>query len=171
MQIRSFLLPVTCLTLVTAAGLAAASLSIGDKQFLVMAAKNRMIEAHEGHLAEVQAKRAGVKDLATAMVQDNTMSYQHLTVLAAKAGVTIPRGIDAARDPILKQLVRLKEERFDRQFTRDVIAAHRQAISAFKWESAHGKNAEVKAYAKEMIPTLEKHLHLAEECAKAPRHS
>jgi putative membrane protein len=105
------------------------------------------------------------------VVQDNTKSYERLTRLAAQTGVSIPKGIDGAKDRTIRQLVHLKGDGFERQFARDEIAAHRQAIATFKREAAHGQNAEVKAYATEMIPVLEKHLHLAEDCAKPARHS
>jgi putative membrane protein len=68
-------------------------------------------------------------------------------------------------------LAHLKGANFDRQFSRDEIAAHRQAIIVFKREAEHGQDAAVKAYAAKMVPVLEKHLHLAEDCAKPTRRS
>jgi putative membrane protein len=172
MQIRNILSGACCLALLAAAGIAyAASLSKVDKQFMVMAAKTDMIEANEGQLAENQAARKDVKDFAKTLVQDHTESYQHLTKLAAKTGVSIPKGIDGTKDRTIQQLTHLKGDRFERQFTRDEIAAHRRAIATFKNEAAHGQDTEVKAYAAKMIPVLEKHLHLAEECVKPLKHS
>jgi putative membrane protein len=152
--------------LLAAAQLAAAALSNTDKQFMITAARTDMIEAHEGQMAESQANRANVKDFGKLLVQDHTQSYEQLTALSSKAGVSIPKGIDAAKVPALEPLLRLKGDRFDREFTRDEIAAHRRALAAFKREAEHGQDADVKAYASSMIPTLEKHLQLAEECAK-----
>ena len=108
-----------------------------------------MTEAHEGQMAEAKAWRADVETLAKTLVQDHTESYEHLTELAAKTGVTIPKGIDTAKDPIVKQLGRLKGASFDYQFAKD----------------------EVKAYASKMIPILSKDLHLAEECVRPAAHS
>lgn len=172
MQTRSIPSAACCLALLGAAGAAyAASWSNADKQFMIIAAKTDMTEAHEGQLAGNQARRADVKDFAKTLVQDHTESYQHLTELAAKTGVSIPKGIDAAKDRIIEQLVHLKGDRFDRQFALDEIAAHRRAIAAFKREAALGQDAEVKAYATKMIPILEKHLKLAEECLQPARHA
>ena len=148
-----------------------ASLSNTDKQFLIEAAKADMTEAHEGQMAQEQANRADVKALAKTLVQDHTESYGQLTGLAAKLGVSIPKGINTAQDRTIKQLVHLKGNNFDREFARDEIAAHRHAIAVFKRESEHGQDADVKAYAAKMIPVLEKHLHMAEECAKTTMHS
>jgi putative membrane protein len=60
----------------------------------------------------------------------------------------------------------LKGDRFDWQFARDEITAHRHAIAVYKHEADHGENADVKAYAAKMISLLEKHLKLAEDCVK-----
>jgi putative membrane protein len=149
----------------------AAALSNADKQFMAMAAKANMTEAHQGQMAEKQASRADVKDLAKTIVQDHTEAYEHLTELAAKTGVAIPKGIDAGKNPTIQQLVHLKGSRFDTQFARDEVIDHKRAIAAFKQEAAHGQDADVKDYASKMIPVLEKHLHLAEECAKPVKRS
>ena len=132
---------------------------------MITAAKTDMIEAHEGQMAETQASQTHVKEFGKTLAKDHIASYERLTELAAKTGVTIPKGIDAAKDRTIVQLVHLKGARFDHQFTSDEIAAHRHAIAVFKLEAKHGKDADVKAYAANMVPVLEKHLHLAEECA------
>jgi putative membrane protein len=147
-----------------------ANLSRADKQFIDIVATTDMIQAHEGQMAENQAHRADVKDLAKALIQDHTDSYAHLTELAAKSGVSIPTGINAARNREIRQLVLLKGARFDVQFDRDEILDHRRVIAVFKREAAHGQDADVKAYATKMIPILEKHLNLAEQCARQARH-
>jgi putative membrane protein len=172
MTIRSIFITICGLALPMAAGIAsAASLSNADKEFITMAAKTDMTEAHEGQMAENQANRADVKEFAKTIVQDHTDSYQQLTELSSKLGVTIPKGINVARDHTIVQLVHLKGANFDRQFVNDEIAAHRHAIAVFKHEAEHGQNADVKAYASKMIPVLEKHLHLAEDCAKPSKRS
>ena len=172
MQIRIIKSGVCCLAMLAVTGIAhAASLSNTDQRFMTMAAKADMTEAHEGQMAEHQGRRADVKGFARTLVQDHTESYEHITELAAKTGVSIPKGIDAGKIRAIQQLVHLKGVRFDRVFTKEEIAAHRQAIAAFKREAAQGQDADVKAYASQMIPVLEKQLHLAEECMKPARHT
>ena len=157
-----------CLVLLAAAGSAyPASLSNVDKEFLITAARTDLIEAHEGQMAEKQASHADVKDLGKTLVQDHTQSYQQLTALAAKTGVSIPKGIDAAKDRTIAQLAPLKGARFDHQFTAYEIAGEQRAIAVFKREAEHGEDADVKAYAAKIVPVLEKHLQLAQKCAFA----
>jgi putative membrane protein len=171
MQIHTILGNICGLALLAGVGFVeGASLSNADKQFMIEAAKADMTEAHEGQMAEEQANRADVKAFAKTLVQDHTESYGQLTGLAAKVGVSIPKGINTAQDRTIRQLVHLKGAGFDREFSRDEIAAHRHAIAVFKHEAEHGQDADIKAYAAKMIPVLEKHLHLAEECAKTATH-
>jgi putative membrane protein len=159
--------------LVTAAfGIAsAAALSPADRQFLNTAARTDMTEAHEGQMAQDQASRNDVKEFAKTLVQDHTDSYHQLSELAAKTGATIPKGINTAKVPGIMSLVHLKGAGFDRQFIRDEIAAHRHAIAVFQQEAKQAKDPAVRDYASKMIPILEKHLHLAEDCAKPMKKS
>ncbi|MGA2146288.1 MAG: DUF4142 domain-containing protein [Bryobacteraceae bacterium] len=167
MQIRSISSGVCCLALVAAAGIAyPASLSTADRQFLVSAAKADMTEANEGQIAENQATRDDVKDLGKAMVQDHTENYSKLTALAAQTGVSIPTGINTGKDHTIQQLTHMKGASFDRTFAADEITSHRQAIALFKREAEHGQDPDVKAFANKTIPVLEKHLQMAEACAK-----
>ena len=99
----------------------AASLSPTDKQFMISAAKTDMTEAHEGQMAENQGRSDDVKNLAKTLVQDHTNSYTQLSELAAKEGVSIPKGINASRDPSIRLLVHLTGQRFDQAFTKDEI--------------------------------------------------
>lgn len=138
------------------------AMSNADKQFLATAARTDMIEAHEGQMAADRAAKSGVKDFAKTLADDHTQDYGHLSMLAEKTGVKIPKGINAAKDPEISQLNHLKGAGFDRQFAKDEVADHRRALAAFKRESEHGKDPGVKAYATQMLPTLQKHLQLAE---------
>ena len=149
------------------AAYAASSPDQSDRQFVITVAKTDMVQAHEGQIAEDQASRARVKDFAKTVVQDNTDSYGQLSMLAGKLGLPIPRGIDAAKQPAIERLTRLKGASFERQFATNEVEEYRRVIATFKHEAGHGTRSELKAYASKMIPTLEKDLHLAEECLKS----
>ena len=138
---------------------------------MAMAAKADMTEAHEGQMAENQGKSADVKSLGSTLDQDHTGNYASLNALASKVGDSIPQGIDVAKDPAIQRLAHLKGDSFDREFAREEVASHRQAIAAFTREAKHGQDADVKAYASQTIPVLEKHLKLAEDCLKPAKHT
>jgi putative membrane protein len=166
-----WIIPSACALVLSAAGAQAASLNNADKQFLLTAARTDMTEAHEGQMAENQGASAGVKDLGKALVQDHTQSYEELTALAAKTGVSIPKGINAGKDRTIAQLAHLKGARFDHQFATDEVVAHRRALAEYKREADHARDPDVKAYAAKMVPIAEKHLQLAQQYAKSAKHT
>jgi putative membrane protein len=169
MLIRNIAIAACCLGISGAAF--GATLSAADKAFLTTAAKANMTEAHEGQMAAEQASRTDVKNFGVTLVQDHTQAYKDLQQVATTVGFDIPNGINTAKDAQIVQLVRLKGEQFDKRFCADQLAGHRSAIALFKREAAHGENADVKAYAARTVPVLEKHLQMAEACAKPTKKS
>ena len=142
------------------------SLNQSDKDFLTMAAKTDMTEAHMGQMAQEQAEDSGVKDFGQQLITDHTKDYANLTELATKVGADIPKGIDAHRDRSIEALVHLKGKAFDRRFLQEQIQGHEKVDAACKREAEHGQNADVKAFAAQMDSMVEEHLHKAQDLAK-----
>jgi putative membrane protein len=142
-----------------------------DQQFLDMAAQTDMLEAHLGQMAADQAASQDVKDYASMLVTDHTGDYQQLTALAAKDGLTVPKGLDAAHDKMIAPFEKLKGAAFDSRYTHEMIAGHTEAIGVFTKESSDAQNADVKAYASATLPTLNKHLDAAKNLSKKPSPS
>jgi putative membrane protein len=148
-----------------------AKLSVGDKQFLKMAAETHMAQAHLGQMAQAQGSEDRVKTFGKTLDQDHTKSYSELSGLATKVGQTIPKGIDVRRDKGIAQLMHMKGKSFDRTFVRNEIQDHRRVLAEFKREASRGESPEIKAYAQQMIPTIENHLHEAESLANGEKHA
>jgi putative membrane protein len=149
----------------------AASLSNTDKQFMTMAATANMTEAHLGQMAESQAANANLKTFGQTLVQDHTRAYEELHALSNKTGENIPKGIDTGKDASIQQLRKLKGAGFDKRFVQHEIQDHQRVLAAFKREAEHGQNPDVKAYAQKLLPTIEEHLHKAQEIAKNEKHA
>ncbi len=142
-----------------------------DHRFMKMAAETNMTEAHIGQMAENQAASQAVKDFGAMLVKDHTQAYSALSVLGAKTGIQIPKGINAAKITEITQLKPLKGKQFDRKFALDQVQSHSRVIAAFKQEAAHGQNADIKSYATKMLPGLQEHLRRAEQLEKTVKHS
>jgi putative membrane protein len=137
-----------------------------DKQFLRMIAIADMTEAHLGEMAETMAAKPEVKDLGHAIAQNQTTEYGQLTVLAGKAGETIPKGIDARKYPAIRTLMARKGSGFDRDFLRNEIADERRVISALQLEASHGSNPDIKAWATKVVSARQQELQKAQSLAK-----
>lgn len=142
-----------------------------DQQFLNMAAQTDMMEAHLGQMAADHAASQDVKDYASMLVTDHTGDYQQLTVLAAKAGLTVPTALDAAHGKMIAPFEKLKSAPFDSRYVHEMIAGHTEAIGVYTKEAANAQNADLKAYAGATLPTLHKHLDGAKDLSKKPSPS
>jgi putative membrane protein len=141
--------------------------SNADKRFMINAARADMTEAHEGQLAQSQGMSDQVKTFGATLDKDHAQNFQQLEILASKTGVSLPTGIDTAKIATIKQLERLKGQAFDRAFARDEVTTHKEAIAMFKREAEHGSDPDVKAFAQQTLPALEKHLSMAEDAEKS----
>jgi putative membrane protein len=138
----------------------------GDQAFVDMAAQTDMTEAHLGQLAAEQASSQSVKDFAQMLVTEHTNDYNALTAAATKAGLTVPKGLDAKQNKMIAPFEKLKGKMFDKRFTAAMISGHDAALKAYTKESQDGTNAEIKAYATQTLPALEKHKAGAEALLK-----
>ena len=167
MQMKTIMTGLCCLALCCTPVFAqGGTLSKSDQAFLKMAAETDMTEAHMGQMAQDQASEQGVKDLGQTLIQDHTKDYNTLSQLATKLGATIPNGIDSSKVAPIRSLEHLKGKSFDRRFIHESVTGHEKVIAAYKKQSEHGDNADIKAYATQALPTLEDHLHKSEDLAK-----
>jgi len=139
-----------------------------DQQFIDMAAQTDMLEAHLGQMAASQAGNQAVKEYAQMLVADHTTDYQVLTALAAKDGLTVPTGLDAAHNQMIAPFERLKGAAFDTRYIHTMVAGHTEAIGVYTKESTDAQNPDVKSYAGATLPTLQKHLDGAKDLSKKP---
>ena len=144
----------------------AAAEPMSDQDFVEMAAQTDMTEAHLGKMAADQADSQAVKDLAQMLVTDHTNDYTQLSNIAGKAGLTVPKGIDEKHNKMIALFEKLKGKAFDRRYTHEMVLGHEGALAAYKKESTDGQNADLKAYASQTLPTLEKHLSAAKDAEK-----
>jgi putative membrane protein len=160
-----------CLPALAQKAHAAKGAPMTDQQFVDMAAQTDMLEAHLGQMAADQAASQEVKDYAQMLVTDHTGDYQQLSALAAKDGLTVPTGLDAAHNKMIAPFEKLKGAAFDSRYAHEMIAGHTGAIGVYTKEAANAQNTDLKAYASATLPTLQKHLDGAKNLSKKPSPS
>jgi putative membrane protein len=142
-----------------------AKASMTDQQFLDFAAQTDMTEANLGQVAEDKGGQT-VKNFGQVLRSDHTNDYQQLTEAAEKAGLIVPKGIDAEHDRMIASLDKLKGAAFDQRFARETVAGHEHALAVYKKEAADAQNPDIKAYAQDSLSTLQKHLDAAKQLEK-----
>jgi putative membrane protein len=175
MYMKSILSAVCCVVLCSVPVLAqsahkkgatkAGAAAMTDQEFVDFAAQTDMTEANLGQLAGTNASAQGVKDYAQMLVTDHTNDYTQLSTVAGKAGLTVPKGLDAAHQKMIAPFEKLKGTAFDHRYIQEMIAGHTKAIAVYTKESTDAQNADLKAYASQVLPTLQKHLDGAKDIA------
>lgn len=173
MNPKRILMGIACCALIALPGFAQAtgSASDADKKFVQDAAQTDMLEAHLGQMAQEMAAKQDVKDYAQTLTTDHTKNYDDLTAAATKAGVDVPKAIDAQGNKVVDMFAKLKGAAFDRRFETEMVAGHRKAIAEFKKEADSGQDPGIKDYASKTLPTLQDHLEKAEALAKPAKRT
>lgn len=139
-------------------------LSSQDRSFLMDAAKGNMTEIHLGRIALDRGTTQGVKNFGQRLVTDHTANLNKVQALAGKLGVSLPG--DDAKMVNSMPIASESGTQFDHNFAKLGVEDHQKDIAEFEKEINSGTNPEVKAYARETLPTLREHLQLAEQLPK-----
>ena len=146
---------------------AKAAAAMTDQEFVDFAAQTDMMEAHLGQLASSQASAQGVKDYAQMLVTDHTNDYTQLGGVATKANLVVPKGLDAMHTKMAVPFEKLQGAAFDHRYVQEMIVGHTKAIAVYTKEAANAQNPDLKSYANQALPVLQKHLDGAKDLAKA----
>ncbi len=145
------------------AALAFGQANSADTRFMDKAAQGGMAEVKLGQLAVDKGSSQAVKDFGQRMVTDHTKANDQLKNIANQKGVTLPSNLDAKDQATYDRLSKLSGTEFDRAYMRDMVKDHQMDVNEFRRESQSAKDAEVRTFASNTLPTLEEHLSLAKK--------
>lgn len=136
-----------------------------DRAFVKEAAIGGMAEVALGHLAQEKASSQDVKSFADRMVSDHGKANDQLKSWAQQKNVTLPADLDARHKALKDRLSKLSGDAFDKAYMRAMLSDHKADVAAFKTQSTSAKDADLKAWAGQTLPTLEEHLKVAQDTA------
>ena len=138
-------------------GMNAAPVSTGT--YVAQAANSDMYEIQAGELAVKNGQSQQVKDFGRMMVTDHTKSSQDMKAMVSKAnlGAQPPARLDAEHQAMIDRLKAAKGEAFDREYMSQQMAAHRKALALHQGYAQSGDNTELKGFATQVIPVIQKH--------------
>jgi putative membrane protein len=114
-------------------------------------------------IAEKQAKDPAVISFAQKLIEDHTKANRDLTQLATSKGLKVAQKADEKERKDAAEIKRLTGTQFDRAYLEDEVKCHEKTIALFKKEIREGKDADLQAWAKKMLPTLEDHEKMARD--------
>jgi putative membrane protein len=131
--------------------------------FAMKAADGGMFELETSKLAAQKASSATVKTFAQRMVKDHTKANDELKALATKKNITLPATISKKHQDKLDKLAKLSGSDFDEEYMEAMDKAHEKDVKLFeKASESNDIDAEVKAFAAKMLPTLRMHAEMAD---------
>lgn len=138
-----------------------------EPQFVMVAAQSGMGEVELGQLAQQLASNTEVKQFAARMVADHTKANNELKQVAASAQIALPEKTDAVHNALKQRLSQLKGDAFDRDYMDVMVQDHHAAVALFQGEATNGSTPAVKGFAQKTLPTIQEHLKMAQQIAKA----
>lgn len=121
-----------------------------DREFVQRATK-----ANDDELASAQTERnrsdSSVRSYAQTIVRDHGHAAAQLEALAKQFNISYPSPGPAP------------EALSPHQYMSGQVTAHKQAIALYENEVKHGSNPHLRTYAAQTLPTLKKHLAMAEQ--------
>jgi putative membrane protein len=139
---------------------------ITDQQFVMKASAGGLAEVNLSRLAATRARSDDVKQFAKHMLEDHNKANKELNALADKLRIPPAQTQEQRHEELATRLSALSGAQFDREFMKAQVKAHEETVDLFKAQAENGQNKDLKALAKKMLPTLEKHLKDAKDVCK-----
>ncbi len=134
----------------------------GDKNFVTKAAKANAEEIDIAKVAADRAVRPEVRSFAQMLASDHDTLGSRLARLASTKNVML-EPIDA---DMVKKWSEKKASEFDKDYVKEMVSAHKKAVSLYEDAAKDAKDPDVAAFARKQLDTLNAHLRKAQELEK-----
>ena len=134
-----------------------------DREFVLQAEKSNIQERVLGRMAEEKSQNGGVRKYGKMVVTDHNNASQKLVDIMEKNGIAQPRTLTEERSDAVDKMQGMSGDAFDREFVNMMVQEHQKSVNAFRLEVETAQNPDVRNYAKNMVPTLERHLKDAQD--------
>lgn len=160
---KVFLISATALAMAFSVGTTQAKT---PKAFIEDGIQGDISEVMMGELAGQKAVSAGVKQFGVTLADDHGKAKNEKIAVAEKIGATVPKGQKKEAKVEYDKLSKMSGAAFDREFVMHMKMDHQQDIKEFEEEAKAG-HVETSNLAMMQLPTLRKHLAIAEGLEKS----
>ncbi len=133
-------------------------------EFVDEASAKGIAEIETGKLALNKGTAADVKSFAQTMVDDHTAANKELASIAQQKKLKVADDAELM-NKAKKMILQMRDgESFDEAYANNQIKAHEETIKLYR-EAETVEDPELKAFVKQTLPKLEKHLEMAKQLA------
>lgn len=161
--IRSFSTGLVAVAFATLSSMALADMSGAD--FVDEASAKGMAEIEGATIALTKTTSADVKSFAQKMIDDHGEANKELSAIAESKKLEVSSEADLMNKAKAMVLKLRSGESFDEAYANNQVMAHEQTIELFRQAAKEVDDDELKAFANDKLPTLEKHLKMAQDLA------
>lgn len=160
MQKRLSLCIVSIIGVIVLSGSSVFAKGTSTEEFVRKASVANEFEIESSRLALEKSQNQNVKRFAQKMIDDHTKAGEQLkqALQNTNTNAAPEEGLDDKHQQKIDKLQNLSGDDFDRQYIAMQMKAHKNAVSLFSDYSMHGKDAAIKSFAAQTLPTLKKHL-------------
>ena len=149
------------------AGAADTGLSHKATSFIKEASEGNQGEIAMAQLAQQKSQNPEIKSLAEMIQNDHQQSQEKLQTIAQTHNVTLDQGLTWSQKREQGKLEKLSGADFDQQYAKNMLEDHVNDLNAFQKAADKLQESDVKQFAQENIPVMQKHLEHAKMAAKA----
>jgi putative membrane protein len=143
-------------------------LNDSDSTFLQQTAQNGMAVTQLGQLALSKSSDPKVKQLAQQLVDDQNKTNDQLKSLAQAKQITLPTDMTSDAQKQNKKLQKKSGSAFDEAWSKAIVSDHQKSVKAFTQEGKDAKDADVKKFAQDSLPSMNDQLKSAQAIAAVP---
>ena len=129
-----------------------------DAKFATKAAGGGMAEVALGKLAQQKSTNSQIQSFGAMMVTDHGKANDELAAIAKTKNITLPDSVDADHKQKIADLSKMSEKDFDKAYVDAMIDGHKKTLKLMQDEATNGKDADLKAFAAKVAPTVQIHL-------------
>jgi putative membrane protein len=143
------------------------TLSEDDRDFIEEAAKGGHAEVAMGKSA-AESKNPAVSAFGKRMVEEHGRMNDELAALAKRKGVEPPASPDLGSQAKGAAMDVLPGKTFDSQYVSSQLDDHKETLELFQREAQEGQDPDLRAFAAEGVPIIQKHISQLEELQRRP---
>ena len=134
-----------------------------DDSFVKKASQGGLAEVKMGELAQERAQNSEVKEFAQHLVSEHQQANTELQQLAQTKGMKLETEVGGKYKQTISKLEKANGQEFDKKFMEAVVKEHKDDVKEFKKQAEKGKDPDIKNWAQKTLPSLEKHLQMAQQ--------
>ncbi len=134
------------------------SVSDDGEDFVKDAAKGGLMEVELGKLAQEKGSSQDVKNFGKMMVDDHSKANADLKQVAALKSIQIPDSLNEDQIKDMDDLSKKSGADFDKAYVDMMVDDHKEDVDDFKKAADDINDTDIKTFAQNTLPVLQKHL-------------